>query len=203
MLCCLCSEQPSGPTTNFRLTTAGLMHLPPDACRYPVRQCTAHPVYENFRVDAFRTVLQGRPTETAALLNLGELMFQSHASYRYSRHGFESACRCETAVSFTLNVTANRQHHAENYKLCCFAAADVGWGPRAPTCSWVSERLLGTLGVVSADGSVPRIHLHHLLACIMQTWCGGRLWRPLHVASSQRCLAQRSLAAAQEVHMLT
>ena len=51
-------------------------------CRYPVRQCVAHPIYENFRVEAFRTMLQGLPTDTAALLNLGELMFQSHASYR-------------------------------------------------------------------------------------------------------------------------
>lgn len=57
-----------------------------------MRQCTAHPIYENFRVEAFRAILQGRLTETAALLNLGELMFQSHASYR---------CRalCVTIVS--------------------------------------------------------------------------------------------------------
>jgi len=47
-----------------------------------VRQATAHPIHENFRVEAFRAILQGRPTATPALLNLGELMFQSHASYR-------------------------------------------------------------------------------------------------------------------------
>lgn len=47
-----------------------------------MRQCTAHPICENFRVEAFRAILQGSPTEAAALLNLGELMFQSHASYR-------------------------------------------------------------------------------------------------------------------------
>lgn len=47
-----------------------------------MRRCTAHPIYDNFRVEAFRAVLQGHPTEAAALLNLGELMFQSHASYR-------------------------------------------------------------------------------------------------------------------------
>jgi galactokinase len=60
-----------------------------------VRQCVAHPIYENFRVEAFRTMLQGLPTDTAALLNLGELMFQSHASYRCR---FACILRCTVAL---------------------------------------------------------------------------------------------------------
>ncbi len=47
---------------------------------YPVRAATVHPVHEHHRVQAFAALL-GAPShpETAALL--GELMFQSHASY--------------------------------------------------------------------------------------------------------------------------
>jgi L-arabinokinase len=47
---------------------------------YPVRQPTAHPVHENFRVRAFAELLQVPPNEQRSEL-LGELMYQSHASY--------------------------------------------------------------------------------------------------------------------------
>ncbi|MEM7798108.1 MAG: galactokinase family protein [Chloroflexota bacterium] len=46
---------------------------------YAVRQPTAHPIYENFRVEMFRRLLAGDPLPNGPLL--GELMFQSHASY--------------------------------------------------------------------------------------------------------------------------
>ena len=45
---------------------------------YAVQQPTAHPIYEHFRVQAFRKLLAGG-VENGRLL--GELMFQSHASY--------------------------------------------------------------------------------------------------------------------------
>ncbi|HEY6329261.1 MAG TPA: galactokinase family protein [Blastocatellia bacterium] len=47
---------------------------------YAVRLPTRHPVYENFRTHAFRELLKHDPTESQRHL-LGELMFQSHASY--------------------------------------------------------------------------------------------------------------------------
>ena len=47
-----------------------------------MRAATAHPIMENFRVEAFRAIMQGNPTATAAQLSLGELMLQSHSSYR-------------------------------------------------------------------------------------------------------------------------
>jgi L-arabinokinase len=48
---------------------------------YAVRQATAHPIYENHRVHLFRAVLEsGAHTESDRCL-LGELMYQSHASY--------------------------------------------------------------------------------------------------------------------------
>ena len=44
------------------------------------------------------SVLQGMPTAVSALLNLGELMFQSHASYRHvfdaTRHSVTSIRSC-------------------------------------------------------------------------------------------------------------
>lgn len=47
--------------------------------RYAVRQPTAHPIYEHFRVRAFARLLAGSAPANAPLL--GELMYQSHASY--------------------------------------------------------------------------------------------------------------------------
>jgi L-arabinokinase len=47
---------------------------------YGVRAATAHPVFEHFRVRTFRELLQGEVTESRAV-QMGELMYQSHASY--------------------------------------------------------------------------------------------------------------------------
>jgi L-arabinokinase len=48
---------------------------------YAVRQPTAHPIYENHRVRLFRALLErGAAAESERRL-LGELMYQSHASY--------------------------------------------------------------------------------------------------------------------------
>ena len=52
-----------------------------DAMRtYAVRQPAAHAVYEHFRVRAFAELLHATPSERRREL-LGELMYQSHASY--------------------------------------------------------------------------------------------------------------------------
>jgi L-arabinokinase len=47
---------------------------------YAVRTPAAHPVYEHFRVGAFASLLEGPPGERRRE-RLGDLMFQSHASY--------------------------------------------------------------------------------------------------------------------------
>jgi L-arabinokinase len=47
---------------------------------YKVRQPTAHPVYENARVRRFRELVQGNCREQE-WTSMGELMYQSHASY--------------------------------------------------------------------------------------------------------------------------
>ena len=48
---------------------------------YAVRQPTAHPIYEHHRVRRFRALFEGSAVNEAERLQLGELMFQSHASY--------------------------------------------------------------------------------------------------------------------------
>lgn len=48
---------------------------------YALRQPTAHPIYENHRVQLFQSLLRFRPISDEQLLLLGELMYQSHVSY--------------------------------------------------------------------------------------------------------------------------
>jgi galactokinase len=48
---------------------------------YAVRQPTAHPIYEHHRVQLFRALLSQQPVSEEQLILLGELMYQSHASY--------------------------------------------------------------------------------------------------------------------------
>ena len=59
---------------------------------YPVRVATEHPIYENFRVRLFRQLLQGDMTDERLTL-LGELMYQSHASYSACGLGSEGTDR--------------------------------------------------------------------------------------------------------------
>jgi L-arabinokinase len=47
---------------------------------YAVRTPTAHPIYEHFRVQAFRNLLLSSPGEQQ-MAGLGNLMYESHASY--------------------------------------------------------------------------------------------------------------------------
>lgn len=63
-------------------TTDSVTHVSPERT-YSVRVAAAHAVYENFRVRAFAELLRGESRETSAARRelLGELMYQSHASY--------------------------------------------------------------------------------------------------------------------------
>lgn len=51
------------------------------ATTYAVRQPTAHPIYEHHRVQMFAHLLQMQPCRDETAILLGELMYQSHASY--------------------------------------------------------------------------------------------------------------------------
>ncbi|MBA2681851.1 MAG: GHMP kinase [Ktedonobacteraceae bacterium] len=62
----------------YQGSTDTVTHIDPQRT-YSVQQPTAHPIYENHRVHLFRTLL-AQPNEDQMVL-LGELMYQSHASY--------------------------------------------------------------------------------------------------------------------------
>ena len=59
------------------------------ACEYAVRACASHPVHEHFRVRAFAELLLSPAGERRSEL-LGELMYQSHASYTACGLGAEA-----------------------------------------------------------------------------------------------------------------
>jgi galactokinase len=64
----------------YRGSTDAVTRIDPQRS-YAVRQPTAHPICEHHRVRLFRTLLAQRPISEEQLILLGELMYQSHASY--------------------------------------------------------------------------------------------------------------------------
>ncbi len=60
--------------------TDDITHVEPTRS-YAVRHPTAHPIYEHHRVRLFRALLSQAPLHEEHLVLLGELMYQSHASY--------------------------------------------------------------------------------------------------------------------------
>jgi len=65
--------------------------------RYGVRAPAAHPVYERWRVETFRDLLLARSGETGRR-RLGELMYESHASYARCGLGSEGTDRLVALV---------------------------------------------------------------------------------------------------------
>jgi galactokinase len=59
--------------------TDAVTHVQPER-NYAIRQPTAHPIYEHARVTRFRE-LMATPCDEPAWLEMGELMYASHASY--------------------------------------------------------------------------------------------------------------------------
>jgi L-arabinokinase len=60
--------------------TDSVTHVEPSR-RYAVRYPTSHPIYEHHRVRLFRALLLQPMLHEEHLILLGELMYQSHASY--------------------------------------------------------------------------------------------------------------------------
>jgi galactokinase len=67
------------------------------AREYAVRACAAHPVYEHFRVRNFAQLLEAKASSRRNEL-LGELMYQSDASYRSCGLGSEATDRLVSLV---------------------------------------------------------------------------------------------------------
>jgi L-arabinokinase len=71
-----------------------------DASRtYPVRQATAHPIYEQMRVERFATLLGELATRPSAANELGMLMYASHASYSACGLGSDATDRLVAMVN--------------------------------------------------------------------------------------------------------
>ncbi|GAB4816629.1 hypothetical protein N2152v2_003675 [Parachlorella kessleri] len=102
---------------------------------YAVRTPAGHPIHENFRVHAFRQVLLGHPPGSGPsswreqLGVLGELMYQSHASYSRCGLGSQGTDRLVQLV---------RQHHddavASGEEPALFGAKITGGGCGGTVC---------------------------------------------------------------------
>lgn len=77
--------------TKYGGFTDTVTHIDPRRT-YAIRQPTAHPIYEHHRVQRFRTLLQV-PIREECLIELGALMYQSHASYSACGLGSEGTDR--------------------------------------------------------------------------------------------------------------
>jgi L-arabinokinase len=66
--------------SKYRGFTDAVTKIEPER-QYAVRQPTAHPILEHDRVQRFRDLLAEGEVSDALLAELGELMYQSHASY--------------------------------------------------------------------------------------------------------------------------
>jgi galactokinase len=75
-------------------------HVRPER-RYPVRQATAHPVYEHERVTRFAELLGRLIDEPSAAIELGRLMYASHQSYGACGLGSEGTDRLVELVAAT------------------------------------------------------------------------------------------------------
>ncbi|MCD9185299.1 MAG: hypothetical protein LUM44_02625 [Pyrinomonadaceae bacterium] len=107
-------------------TTDAVTKIEPEKV-YSVKKPTAHAVYEHFRVRAFAEILKSGLNENKLNL-LGELMFQSHASY--------AACGlCERGTNLLVELV--RQDNGENL----FGAKITGGGSG------------GTVAVLASRGS--------------------------------------------------
>eukprot|EP00798_Chlamydomonas_sp_ICE-L_P008147 gene8147-1397_t len=72
---------------------------------YAVRQSSAHPIHEHFRVNSFRTALMAPEGSPGQLRMLGELMFQSHASYSSCKLGSPGTDREAAAPIRTVSTS--------------------------------------------------------------------------------------------------
>jgi len=108
-----------------------------DATRaYPVRQATAHPIYEQTRVERFATLLSELAARPSPANELGQLMYESHASY--------SACGLGSVATDRL-VAMVREAGA---KCGLFGAKITGGG---------SGGTVAVLGTIDAEAVVRQI----------------------------------------------
>ncbi|XP_066369481.1 L-arabinokinase-like isoform X1 [Miscanthus floridulus] len=95
---------------------------------YSVKAPTRHPIYENFRVEAFKTLLEAGNTDEQ-LSALGELMYQCHNSYSACGLGSDGTDRL-------VNLVREMQHRktSEGGSPSLFGAKITGGGSGGTVC---------------------------------------------------------------------
>ena len=66
---------------------------------YNVRQATRHPIFENARVERFADLLAALEREPANAIEMGKLMYDSHASYSACGLGSDGTDRLVTLAA--------------------------------------------------------------------------------------------------------
>ncbi|KAL0315949.1 UNVERIFIED_CONTAM: L-arabinokinase [Sesamum radiatum] len=94
-------------------------------CSYAVRAPTRHPIYENFRVKAFKALLSAAPSDDQ-LSALGELMYQCHYSY--------SACGLGSDGTDKLVGLVQQKQHSKSTGGTLFGAKITGGGSGGTVC---------------------------------------------------------------------
>ncbi|GLJ10428.1 hypothetical protein SUGI_0128050 [Cryptomeria japonica] len=98
-------------------------------CTYAIKDPTTHPIYENFHVNAFGSLLSSVSTDEQ-LSALGELLYQSH--YSYSKCGLGS-----DGTDRLVNLVQQMQHRKKNgteEKGTLFGAKITGGGSGGTVC---------------------------------------------------------------------
>jgi L-arabinokinase len=115
---------------------------------YRIRQPTAHPVYEHHRVRTFRDLLLG-PRSEEQWTSLGELMYQSHASY--------SACGLGSRGTDTLVALVREEGTAQGL----YGARITGGG---------SGGTVAVLGRADAAPAIARVRERYRMATGHEPW---------------------------------
>ncbi|GBG79336.1 hypothetical protein CBR_g29486 [Chara braunii] len=122
--------------------------IDPDT-KHPVRAATAHPVYENFRVQSFAELLTAKRSERQ-LSALGELMFQSHCSYSLCGLGSQGTDQIVAMVeAMTMRANSSRDKRPS-----LFGAKITGGGSGGTVC------VLGTESS-QADKEIREVQQHY------------------------------------------
>ncbi|OVA14986.1 GHMP kinase N-terminal domain [Macleaya cordata] len=97
-------------------------------CSYVVKAPASHPIYENFRVKAFKALLSA-DSSNEQLLTLGELMYQCHNSYGACGLGSDGTDRL---VKLVQEMQHSKLSKSENGTL--FGAKITGGGSGGSVC---------------------------------------------------------------------
>ncbi|XP_057821160.2 L-arabinokinase isoform X2 [Cryptomeria japonica] len=97
---------------------------------YALKAPTAHPVYENFHVNAFAALLSAASTDEQ-LSALGELLYQSH--YSYSKCGLGSD-GTDRLVNLVQQMQHGKKNGSDDRKSTLFGAKITGGGSGGTVC---------------------------------------------------------------------